>query len=346
LRRSLNNNFISHKELKAVIIRKHGGPEVLSYEEIPNPVPQKGHVLVKVNYCAVNHLDIWVRNGIPGKTVPFPHILGCDISGTLVEKFGSFKKGDKVIAYPAVDSNVARVSFGIIGGFGKYKGGYAEIIQVPKKNIIKKPDWFSDQEAASINVSYLTAWNMLEKSRCKKYDTVLIWGANSGVGSAAILLAKAKGLKVITIASDKNKDAFAKKLGADFVIDRSIKDVTSEVLKITEQTGVDAVIDHVGAKTWPISLEVLKVKGRMVACGTTTGGEATVNIRSFYSKEAQIIGAYLGSRSQLVALHKFMKLKKIKPVIDSIFDLKDVKLAHQKMEKSNQSGKILLQVSN
>ncbi|MGI0007431.1 MAG: zinc-binding dehydrogenase [Nitrosotalea sp.] len=332
--------------MKSVIIRKHGGPEVLSYEEIPDPVPQKGHVLVKVNYCAVNHLDIWVRNGIPGKTVSFPHILGCDISGTLIEKFGGFKKDDKVIVYPAVDSNVARVSFGIIGGFGKYNGGYAEIIQVPKKNIIKKPDWFSDQEAASINVSYLTAWNMLEKSRCKKDDIILIWGANSGVGSAAILLAKAKGLKVITITSDKNKAVFAKKLGADHIIDRNAKDVTSEVLKITEQVGVDVVIDHVGAKTWPISLEVLKIKGTMVACGTTTGGEATVNIRSFYSKEAQIIGTYLGSRSQLVALHKFMKLKKIKPAIDSIFDLRDAKLAHQKMEKSNQSGKILLQVSN
>ncbi len=332
--------------MKAVIIRKHGGPEVLSYEEIPDPVPKKGHVLVKVNYCAVNHLDIWVRNGIPGKTVSFPHILGCDVSGTLVEGFGGLKKDDKVIIYPAVDSNVARVSFGIIGGFGRYEGGYAEIIQIPKKNIIKKPDWFSDQEAASINVSYLTAWNMLEKSRCKKDDIVLVWGANSGVGSAAILLAKAKGLKIITIASDKNKVAFAKKLGADFVIDRNAKDVTSEVLKFTDQVGVDVVIDHVGAKTWPISLEVLKVRGRMVVCGTTTGGEAVVNIRSFYSKEAQIIGAYLGSKSQLVALHKFMKLKKIKPVIDSIFDLKDAKLAHQKMEKSNQFGKMLLRVSS
>ena len=332
--------------MKAVVIRKHGGPEVLSYEQISDPVPGKRDVLVKVNYCAVNHLDIWVRNGMADKKVSFPHILGCDISGTLLEEFVNFKKGDKVIVYPAFDGKVPRVSFGIIGGFGKYRGGYAELISVPKNNIIKKPEWLSDKEAAAINVSYLTAWNMLEKSRCKKGDTVLIWGANSGVGSAAILLAKAKGLKIITIASDKNKIKFAKKLGADFVIDRSIQDVTSEVLKVTNQVGVDAVIDHVGAKTWPVSLEVLKVKGRMIACGTTTGGEGIVNIRAFYSKEAQIIGAYLGSKSQLISLHKFMKLKKIKPAIDSIFELKDAKLAHQKMEKSNQFGKILLHVSN
>ncbi len=332
--------------MNAIVIRKHGGPEVLSYEKIPDPVPEKGDVLVNVNYCAVNHLDIWVRNGIIGKKVSFPHILGCDISGTLLEGFADFKKGDKVIVYPAFDTNVPRVSFGIIGGFGKYRGGYAELISVPKKNIIKKPGWLSDKEAAAINVSYLTAWNMLERSSCKKGDIVLIWGANSGVGSAAILLAKAKGLKIITIASDKNKIKFAKKLGADFVIDRNTQDVTVQVLKITNQVGVDAVIDHVGAKTWPISLEVLKVKGKMVACGTTTGGEVTVNIRAFYSKEAQIIGAYLGSKSQLVSLHKFMKLKKIKPVIGDTFKLKDAKIAHQKMEKSNQLGKILLQVSN
>jgi NADPH:quinone reductase-like Zn-dependent oxidoreductase len=332
--------------LNAIVIRKHGGPEVLSYEKIPDPVPEKGDILVKVNYCAVNHLDIWVRNGITGKKVSFPHILGCDISGTLLEGFAGFKKGDKVIVYPAFDSNVPRVSFGIIGGFGKYGGGYAELISVPKKNIIKKPDWLSGREAAAINVSYLTAWNMLEKSRCKKNDTILIWGANSGVGSAAILLAKAKGLKVITIASDKNKIKFAKKLGADFVIDRSTQDIISQVLKITNQVGVDVVIDHVRAKTWPVSLEVLKVKGRMIACGTTTGGEATVNIRAFYSKEAQIIGAYLGSKSQLISLYKFMKLKKIKPAIDDIFELKDAKIAHQKMEQSNQFGKILLHVSN
>jgi NADPH:quinone reductase-like Zn-dependent oxidoreductase len=332
--------------LKAVIIKKHGGPDVLSYEQVPDPVSQKGHVLVKVNYCAVNHLDIWVRNGILGKSVIFPHILGCDICGTVLEGFGGFKKGDKIVVYPAVDTSIPRVSFGIIGGFGKYKGGYAEIISVPMKNIIKKPIWLSDKEAAAINVSYLTAWNMLEKSRCKKGDTILIWGANSGVGSAAILLAKAKGLKIIAVTSDKNKTILAKKLGADFIVDRSTKDVTLEVLRLTNQVGVDAVIDHVGAKTWPVSLEVLKVKGRMVSCGTTTGGEALVNIRSFYSKEAQIIGAYLGSKSQLVSLHKFMKLKKIRPVIDSVFDLKDAKDAHKKMEESNQFGKILLQVSN
>jgi NADPH:quinone reductase-like Zn-dependent oxidoreductase len=330
--------------LKAIVIRKHGGPDVLSYEDVKNPTPKKDHVVVKVDYCAINHLDIWVRNGLPGKKVSFPHILGCDICGTLVDDSGNFKKNEKVVIYPAVESGVPRVSYSIIGAFGKYQGGYAEFVQVPQENIIRKPSWLTDEEACVLNVSYLTAWNMLERSNCKKNDTVLIWGANSGIGSAAILLAKTKGIQVITVASDIKKINQAKKLGADNIIDRSKSDISSEVLKYTKNEGVDAVIDHVGAKTWPISLNVLKIGGKMLACGTTTGSEATINIREFYSKEARIIGAYLGTKSQLVSLHKFMKLKRIKPLIDSIYKLKDARQAHEKMEQSNQFGKIILKI--
>jgi NADPH:quinone reductase-like Zn-dependent oxidoreductase len=330
--------------LKAVVIRKHGGPDVLSYEDVKNPAPKKGHVIVKVDYCAVNHLDVWVRNGLLGKKVSFPHILGCDICGTLIDNSGSFKKNEKVVVYPAVESGVPRVSYSIIGAFGKYQGGYAEFVQVPQENIIRKPSWLTDEEACVLNVSYLTAWNMLERSNCKKNDIMLIWGANSGVGSAAILLAKAKGIQVITVASDIKKINQAKKLGADNIIDRSKSDISSEVLKYTKNEGVDAVIDHVGAKTWPISLNVLKIGGKMLACGTTTGSEATINIREFYSKEAQIIGIYLGTKSQLVSLHKFMKLKRIKPLIDSIYKLKDTRQAHEKMDESNQFGKIILKI--
>lgn len=330
--------------MNAVVIRKHGGPDVLSYENVKNPIPKKDHVIVKVDYCAVNHLDIWVRNGLAGRKVSFPHILGCDICGTLVESFGGFKKNEKVVVYPTVESGIPRVSYSIIGGFGKYQGGYTEFIQVPQENIIRKPSWFSDKEACVLNVSYLTAWNMLERSNCKKNDTMLIWGANSGVGSAAILLAKAKGIQVITVASDLKKLNRAKKLGADHVIDRSKSDISSEVLKHTKNEGVDAVIDHVGAKTWPVSLDMLKVGGKMFACGTTTGSETTINIRAFYSKEAEIIGVYLGSKSQLVSLHKFMKLKRLKPLIDSVFELKNARLAHERMEQSNQFGKIILKI--
>lgn len=330
--------------MKAVVIRRHGGPNVLSFEKINDPEPKISHAIIKVNYCAVNHLDIWVREGLTGRKVSFPHVLGSDVCGTLVEGFGNFKRGEKVVVYPAVKSDIPRFSYSIIGGFGKYNGGYAEFIQVPQANIVRKPSWLSDVESCALNVSYLTAWNMLERSRCKKGDTILIWGSNSGVGSAAILLAKAKGIKVITIASNTNKVKKAKRLGADLVIDRSKSEVSAQVLKYTKNDGVDAVIDHVGAKTWPISIEVLRVGGKMLACGTTSGSEATVNIRAFYSKEAQIIGAYLGTKSQLVSLHKFMKLKKIKPVIDTVFNLKDARLAHKKIESGNQFGKIILKV--
>ena len=330
--------------MKAVVIRRHGGPNVLSYEEIERPKPKSGHAIIKVSCCAVNHLDVWVRKGLTGKKVLFPHVLGSDVCGTLMEGFGNFKKGEKVVVYPAIKSDMPRVSYTIIGGFGKYHGGYAEFIQVPQTNIVRKPAWLSDAEACALNVSYLTAWNMLERSNCKKGDTILIWGSNSGVGSAAILLAKAKGIKVITVASNANKVRRAKRLGANLVINRSKLDVIAQVLKYTKNRGVDTVIDHVGAKTWSVSIEALKVGGIMLACGTTSGSEATINIRAFYSKEAQVIGAYLGTKSQLVSLHKFMKSRKIKPVIDKVFDLKDAVLAHKKIESSNQFGKIILKI--
>ena len=330
--------------MKAVVIRKHGGPDVLSYEEIARPRPKNGHAIIKVSCCAVNHLDVWVRKGLTGRKVLFPHVLGSDVCGTLMKGFGNFKRGEKVVVYPAIKSDIPRVSYSIIGGFGKYCGGYAEFIQVPQANIVRKPEWLSDEEACALNVSYLTAWNMLERSNCKKGNTILIWGSNSGVGSAAILLAKAKGIKVITVASNANKVRRAKRLGANLVIDRSKSDVIAQILKYTKNRGVDAVIDHVGAKTWSVSIEALKVSGIMLACGTTSGSEATINIRTFYSKEAQIVGAYLGTKSQLLSLYKFMRLRKIRPVIDRVFDLKDAILAHEKIESSNQFGKIILKV--
>jgi len=154
--------------MKAVVIRNHGGPEALSYEEIPEPEPREGHAIVKVRYCAVNRLDTWVRKGIAGKQLDFPHVLGCDIMGTLLKGFGGFKRGEKVVVYPAVEPDSPRVPFSIIGGFSKYDGGYAEMVQVPKKNIIKKPAWLDDVEACALNVSYLTAWNMLQNPAARK----------------------------------------------------------------------------------------------------------------------------------------------------------------------------------
>ena len=330
--------------MKAVVIRRHGGPEVLSYDNIPRPRPRKRYAIVRIGHCAVNHLDLWVRNGMSGKQVRFPHILGCDISGKLEEGFGKFRKGEKVVVYPAVKPDLPRTSFSIIGGFGRHRGGYAQMVQVPEENIIRQPDWLDDVEACSLNVSYLTAWNMLERSRCKKDDTILVWGASSGVGSAAILLGRAMGLRIIAVTSGKKNAGLAKEIGAHHVIERDKQDVASQTLRLTSPRGVDAVIDHVGAKTWPTSIEVLRVGGRMIACGTTSGGQAAVNIRSLYSKEASIVGAYLGTREQLVSLHRFMKLKKVRPIIDSVLDLKDAGIAHRKMEEGRQFGKIVLRI--
>lgn len=330
--------------MKAVVLRRHGGPNVLSYENIANPKPKKGHVVVKVSCCAVNHLDIWVRTGLRGRKVTFPHILGCDICGTLLRGFANFKKGENVVVYPLVESADPLVPPTTIGGFSRYKGGYAEQVQVQKSKVIKKPSWLSDIEACALNVSYLTAWNMLEKSGCKKGDWILIWGANSGVGSAAILFAKAMGLRIIAVTSDAKKVSKAKRIGADVVINRKKSALVSQVLKHTKNDGVKAVIDHVGAKTWPIDIEVLSYGGRLVVCGQTSGPEAVVNVPSVYGKELQILGTYMGTKSQLIRMHKFMKSKKIRPIIDSVFSLRDASFAHKRMESSSHFGKIVLKV--
>ncbi len=330
--------------MKAIVLRKHGNPGVLSFKKTANPKPRKGHVIVKVSCCAVNHLDIWVRKGIPGKKITFPHILGCDICGSLKQGFGNFRKGAKVVVYPVLENPDPLLPSTMIGGFSNYNGGYAELIQVPKSNIVKKPNWFSDIEACALNVSYLTVWNMLEKCQCQKGDWILIWGANGGVGSAAILFAKAMQLKVIAVTSNAKKISKSKKIGADVVIDRNKSNVVTQVLKHTKKQGVNAVIDHVGAKTWPLSIQVLKEGGRLVVCGQTSGPKAIVDIPTVYSKELEILGTYMGTKSQLIKMHKFMRTKKIRPIIDSIFSLHDASFAHKRMESSNHFGKIVLKM--
>lgn len=341
--------------MKAAVIHEHGGADKLVYQDIEDPKPSKDEVLIKVKTCAVNHLDIWVRQGLAGKTVKFPHILGCDIAGEIASKNRSFPIGSRVMVYPGLSCGKCSYckagkenlcsKFSIIGGFGDVQGGYAEYVKVPLRNIVKIPTWFSFDEAACLGVSYLTSWNMLKSTNVGKGTTVLVYGAGSGVGSASIKLARAKGAKVITTVGDEGKVASAKKLGANHAIDRTKHDIVTEVMTLTGN-GVDAVIDHVGASTWMTSLKCLKPRGRMAVCGATTGETANVEIRTLYNKQASIIGAYLGTKAELVEMMKFMQSKKINPVIDSRFKLNEVAAAHERMENSLHFGKILLKIQN
>jgi NADPH:quinone reductase-like Zn-dependent oxidoreductase len=333
--------------MKAVAFSEHGPVDVLLYQDIPDPVASKNEVIVEVEYCGVNHLDIWTRMGVSGKKIRLPHICGCDIVGTV--------KSQRVMVYPGASCGKCKDckagqetvcgKFEIIGGPSDWNGGYAEKVAVPATNIIKLPPALKSEAAATLAVSYLVAWNMLKTTGTGKGKTILVYGATSGVGMASIQLAKALGAKVITTVSGEKKHDFARKLGAHYVIDRTSQNIADEVKKIIP-TGVDIVIDHVGAATWPTSISSLGQGGRMAVCGMTSGNDAVVPVRTFYSKQIVMIGALLGSRAQLRELISFVVRKNIRPLIDCILPLSEAKQAHSKMEADLHMGKILLNANN
>ena len=341
--------------MKATVIHEHGGTDKLIYEDIEDPKPSKNEVLIKVKTCAVNHLDIWVRQGLPGKVLQFPHILGCDIAGEIANKNRDFPMRSSVMVYPGLSCGKCSyckeakenlcIKFSIIGGFNDVQGGYAEYVRVPSRNILKIPSQFSFDEAACLGVSYLVSWNMLNSTNVGRGTTLLVYGAGSGVGSATIQLARAKGAKVITTASDERKITLAKKVGATHVINRTKDDIVTEVMNLTGN-GADVVIDHVGASTWMTSLKCLKLGGRMAVCGATTGETTNVEIRTVYNKQLSIIGAYLGTKVELIEMMSFMQAKKIKPIIDSKYKLSEAADAHKRMENGVHFGKILLDSQN
>ena len=331
--------------MRAVPFFSHGSADVLEYrEDFPDPSKRSGQVAVDVEYCGVNHLDVWTRMGISGKKIKLPHICGCDIVGRT-------KSRGAVLVYPGVfcgrcsycraGRETLCSQFAIIGGLSDYDGGYAERVVVPAKNVIPLPHSIKHEHAATFAVSYLTAWNMLRTNGATRGKTVLVYGASSGVGMATIQLAKALGATVITTVSDSGKREFAEKLGADHVIDRTSQNVSEEATRLTKG-GVDIVIDHVGAATWQSSISALKQGGRMAVCGMTSGNDATIAVRAFYTKQIIMTGALLGTRRQLHELLVFVTKKKIIPQIDSILPLSDAAKAHQKMEAGRQMGKIVL----
>jgi NADPH:quinone reductase-like Zn-dependent oxidoreductase len=333
--------------MKAAPFFEHGSADVLQYCEFPDPVAGKGNVIIDVEYCGVNHLDIWTRMGIAGKKIRLPHICGCDIVGSV--------KGQRVMVYPGVSCGRCRhcraghenlcSEFAIIGGISDWNGGYAEKVAVPARNVIKLPAALKSETAATLAVSYLVAWNMLKTNGAGRDKTILVYGASSGVGMATIQLAKALGAEVITTVSGKEKDDFAERLGANHIIDRTSQNVAEEVKK-TFPAGVDIAVDHVGAATWPISIAVLRHGGRMAVCGMTSGNEAMVPVRMFYSKQIVMTGALLGTRAQLQELIRFVVKKRIKPVIDSVLPLEKARQAQERIEAELHMGKILLKCNN
>ncbi len=340
--------------MKAVVFNQHGGPEVLQYIETPDPTIQANQVLVEVRACALNHLDVWARGGLPGINIPLPHILGNDIAG-IVREVGKLvswvKAGDEVMLHPGVScghcleclagrDNLCR-DYDILGY--RRDGGYAELVAAPAVNVIPKPNNLSWEEAAALPLVTLTAWHMLvTRAALQPGEDVLIHAAGSGVGSIGIQIAKLLGARVIATASSEEKLAKAKELGADETVNYSDDAWPKEVKRLTGKKGVDVVFEHTGAATWPGSIAVLKSNGRLVTCGATSGFAAQTDLRSVFYKHITILGSFMGSKAELLAAMKFIERGDIRAVVDQVLPLAEARRAHELMEDRAQFGKLVL----
>jgi NADPH:quinone reductase-like Zn-dependent oxidoreductase len=338
--------------MKAVRIHQFGGPEVLTYEDIPDPQLRKDQVLVRVKACSLNHLDLWVRKGLPG--VKLPHILGSDVAGEVVEVgeyVSGVKVGQRVLVAPmhfcghcvkclAGVQNQCR-EFTVLGN--AVDGGNCELFAVSGANIIPIPDSLTFDQAASVPLVFVTAWHMLVGlAGVGPGQTVLVLGASSGVGIAAIQIAKLFHCRVITTAGDESKIEKGRALGADYGINHYKQKIAEEVRKITSKEGVDIVVEHVGAATWDESMKCMKAGGTLVTCGATTGPGVGIDLRHLFARQLRILGSYMGTMGELNEVLAHVFAARLKPVLDRVFPLSEIRAAHEYLEKSQMFGKVVM----
>jgi len=340
--------------MKAVVFNEHGNVDNLEYTDFAEPEVCSSEVLVKVKACGINHLDIWVREGMPDITIPLPHILGCEVTGE-INKVGDAVKdlsiGQRVLIAPGIScgkceyclsSNDSLCHEFKIMGF-QVNGGYAEYAKAPAGNIIPISDRLPFEEWAAVPLVFLTAWNMLKtRGGLTTGDTVLVHAAGSGIGSAAIQIARLSGAEVITTVGSDEKVMKAKELGADRVINYAREDFADKVNEFTDGRGVDLVFEHIGPETWEKSLLCLKRGGRLVTCGATSGPTVNFNLRFLFAKQLSISGCYMGSRRELISIMRLIESGRLKPVVDSVFPLADAVAAQTRMLDRKQFGKIVL----
>jgi NADPH:quinone reductase-like Zn-dependent oxidoreductase len=340
--------------MKAVIFKEHGGPEVLQYTDVADPRIKANDVLVEVRACALNHLDVWVRSGLPGITIPLPHVLGNDIAG-VVREVGPLvdwvKPGDEVMLQPGVScghcveclrgqDNLCP-QYDILGY--RRDGGYAQLVAAPAVNVIPKPKALGWPEAAALPLVTVTAWHMLvTRAGVKLGEDVLIHAAGSGVGSVGIQVAKLLGAHVIATAGSDAKLQKARQLGADETVNYSNPDWPKEVRRLTGKRGVDVVFEHTGAETWPGSIQVLKNNGRLVTCGATSGFDARTDIRQLFYRHLTFLGSFMGSKAELLDAMKFIERGAIRGVVDQTLPLAEARRAHELMMNRAQFGKLVL----
>jgi NADPH:quinone reductase-like Zn-dependent oxidoreductase len=338
--------------MKAVCFHEFGGPEVLKFEDAPEPQLRKDQVLVRVKACALNHLDLFIRKGLPG--VKLPHINGSDVAGEIAEVgeyITDLKPGQRVLLAPMTFCGVCSActagrqnfcsQFSVLGYFNN--GGNAEYIAVPRVNVLPIPDQMTYDEAAAVPLVFVTAWHMLvSRSHIKPGDFVLVLGGGSGVGSAAIQICKLFNARVIATGGDEAKLEKSRELGADYVIDHYRQKIAEEVKKITQKAMCDIVFEHVGQATWTESMKSLKPGGSLVTCGATTGPEASFDIRFLFARQLSFLGSFMGDMGDFHEVMKHIFSGKLKGVVDTSFPLREARAAHERLEKSEQFGKVIL----
>jgi NADPH:quinone reductase-like Zn-dependent oxidoreductase len=340
--------------VKAVTLRSHGGPEVLTVEELAEPEAGPGEVRVKVEAVAVNHVDLWVRRGLPHLHLAYPFLLGADVAGT-VDQLGpgvqGVAVGDPVVVNPVFScmrcadclsgrDNLCRY-FQLMGE--DRPGGYAEKMVVPLTNLVPRPPNLDAVTAAAVPVTFMTAWQMLtRKVQVRPGDDVLVMAAGSGVGSAAVQIAKLHGARVIATASTDEKLARARKLGADEVINHRTQDLAAEVKRLTGKRGVDIVFEHVGQAVWPKLLLALRKGGTLVTCGATSGWDAQTDLRHVFFRQLQILGSTMSPKGDLFGLVSLVASGRLRPVIDRVLPLERAESAHRLLEDRAQFGKVVL----
>ncbi len=339
--------------MKAVFFEKPGGREVLKYGDIPKPEPREGEALIRVKACALNRLDIWLREDKDNaRNIQMPHISGSDISGIIEKVNGksSLKAGQEVVLNPSIPcGSCARCreskSCELVKIFGvKNQGGYAEYAVAPIAQLYPKPKNLSFVEAAAFPLTFLTAWNMLvTKAKLQKGETVFIWGSSGGLGTAAIQIAKYIGAKIIAAAKSEDIAEELSRIGADETVIYTKQNVAQKVKEFTDKQGVDVVFESVGAKTWNTSLEILKNFGRIVIAGTTSGDIGTQDLSDIYVRQLSIFGARMGTKEDFEKVLGLVEKGKLRPIIDKVFPLKDAAEAQRRMVEGRHIGKIVLE---
>ena len=338
--------------MKALYFEEHGEREVLLYGDLPYLEKKENHVLIKVEACALNHLDVWIRKGWPGLNLAMPHIGGSDVSGTVVEGNGPWNEGDKVVVDPGISSTVdSWTEKGLDSMSPGYKilgehisGGCAEYVCVPVENVHKRPEGLNASQAAAPLLAGLTAYRMLvTRAGIQSGDNVLVMGSGGGVNSLSIQIAKHFGAEVHVIAGGAEKKSKAEDLGASFVVDyKDNEDWHKELFPIIGRKGYDIVVDNVGKPTWSRSIKLAGMGGRIVTVGNTKGPIAKTDIRYLFAKQLSILGSTMGSHAEFAELLKLMDSGAIKPVIDCEIPLSEGVRGHEILEEGTMFGKVVL----